>query len=166
MTFGLAAAYYIDNGFGREISKQEARDILLKTEESGLVHCSSNHKGDKIFLCNCCGCCCKALAFITKHENPALIAKSDYYASVDDDTCEGCETCLDRCQVDAIQIENDVANVSMEKCIGCGLCVSTCPTESISMYHKQPAELSAIYSDDIELMGARTKDTNKAFPFQ
>jgi len=166
MTFGLAAAYYIDNGLGREISKQDARDILLKTEESGLVHCSSNHKGDKIFMCNCCGCCCKALAFITKHENPALIAKSNYYALVDDDTCDGCETCLDRCQVDAIQIENDVANVNMARCIGCGLCVSTCPTESISMYHKQPDELSAIYSDDSELMEARAKDTNKAFPFE
>ena len=166
MMFGLAADYYIENGFGREVSKEEARDILLKTEESGLVHCSSNHKGDKIFMCNCCGCCCKALAFITKHKNPGLIAKSNYYASVDEDVCEGCETCVDRCQVDAIEIEEDFARVSMEKCIGCGLCVSTCPTESISMHLKQPLEFSPIFADDSELMEARSKDTGKAFPFE
>ena len=36
---------------------------------------------------------CKALAFITKHDIPGLIAQSNYYAAVDADTCEGCETC-------------------------------------------------------------------------
>ncbi|MGD8761891.1 MAG: 4Fe-4S binding protein [Desulfobacteraceae bacterium] len=166
MMFGFAADYYIENGLGREISKEEAKEILLKTEESGLVHFSSNHAADKIFMCNCCGCCCKALAAITKYDNPGLIAKSNYYASVDADTCDGCETCTDRCQVDAIQIEDDLAVISMAKCIGCGLCVSTCPTEAISMIHKQPDDLSFIFADDNELNEARAKDTNKAFPFE
>ncbi len=66
MTFDLAADYYIENGLGREISKKEAHEILLKAEESGLVHHSSNHKGSKMFICNCCGCCCKAMAHINK----------------------------------------------------------------------------------------------------
>jgi ferredoxin len=166
MMFGLAADYYIENELGREISKEEAKEILLKTEESGLVHFSSNHEAHKIFMCNCCGCCCKALANVTKYDNPGFIAKSNYYASVDTDTCDGCETCTDRCQVDAIQIEDDLAVISMTKCIGCGLCVSTCPTESISMIHKQPDALSHIFVDDNELTQARAKDTNKAFPFE
>ena len=88
--FDIAADYYIDNGLGREITREEAEQVLLKAEESGLVHCSSNHKGQKIFICNCCGCCCKALAAITKYENPGLIVKSNFYASVDTETTLHC----------------------------------------------------------------------------
>ena len=165
MTFGFAADYYIENGMAREISKEEAKQILLKAEEDGLVHCSSNHKGEKIFICNCCGCHCKALAFITKHNQPGFIAQSNYYAAVDADTCEGCETCIDRCQVDAIKMKDEVASITYDGCIGCGLCVSTCPTGSISMIHKQPDSLSHIFADDSDLMQARAKDTGKAFPF-
>jgi electron transport complex protein RnfB len=166
MMFDMAADYYIDNGLGREITREEAKQVLMQAEESGQVHCSSNHKGQKIFICNCCGCCCKALAAITKYENPGLIAKSNFYAAVDTEACEGCEACLDRCQVNAIRMADDVAVITPEKCIGCGLCVSTCPTEAISMAHKDPDALSHIYADDFALALARSEDTGKAFPFE
>jgi H+/Na+-translocating ferredoxin:NAD+ oxidoreductase subunit B len=166
MMFDMAADYYIDNGLGREITRTEANQVLLKAEESSQVHCSSNHKGQKIFICNCCGCCCKALAAITKYDNPGLIAKSNYYAVIDTETCEGCEACLDRCQVQAIHMADDIAVITTDKCIGCGLCISTCPTESMGMARKEPHALSHIYADDIDLSLARSKDTGKAFPFE
>ncbi|MDH4068298.1 MAG: MarR family transcriptional regulator, partial [Dehalococcoidia bacterium] len=65
MSFGPSADFYIDNGLGREISKDEARKILLKAEEDGLIHCSTNSAGNKAFICNCCGCCCKVMANLT-----------------------------------------------------------------------------------------------------
>ena len=68
--------------------------------------------------------------------------------------------------MDAIQIADDLAVISMAKCIGCGLCVSTCPTEAISMIHKQPDALSYVFTDDNELNEASAKDTNKAYPFE
>ena len=166
MTFGFAADYYIENGMAREITKEEAKRILLRAEEDGLVHCSSNHKGGKIFICNCCGCHCKALAYLTKHNMPGLVAQSNYYALVDANSCEGCETCTDRCQVNAIKMIDEIATVTFERCIGCGLCVSTCPTGSISMIHKQPESLSHIFDDDNDLMQARAKETGKTFPFE
>ena len=43
------------------------------------------------------------------------------HTSVDTNTCDGCETRTDRCQVDAIQIENDLTTFSVSKFIGCGL---------------------------------------------
>ena len=79
----MAADYYIENELGREITKEEAREILEKSEEDGLVHHSSNHLGKRIFICNCCGCCCKALGHITKYGNPHAIARSNYYAVID-----------------------------------------------------------------------------------
>ena len=166
MPFGSAADFYIENELGREISKEEARQILLKAEEAGLIHCSSNHSGNKMFICNCCGCCCKVLANITKYDNPGVIVKSNYYAVKDDETCTACGTCVDRCQVHAIQIENDLTVINRERCIGCGLCASTCPTESISMVKKPPEEAPTIFSNEREMLQAIGKDRNKQYPFE
>jgi electron transport complex protein RnfB len=166
MTFDLAAEYYIENGLGREISKEEARDILLKAEESGLVHHSSNHKDRKIFICNCCGCCCKALAHINKYDNPAAIAHSNYYAVVDEETCTACETCVERCQVNAVRMEDDVSVILKERCIGCGLCASACPTGSIAMVQKPAEEMSAIFTNQNELLESLAREKNKPYPFE
>jgi NAD-dependent dihydropyrimidine dehydrogenase PreA subunit len=166
MTFDAAAEYYIENECGREITKKEARQILEKAEEDGLVHHSSNHLGKKIFICNCCGCCCKALAHINKHNNPDAVARSNYYAVVDQDECNACEVCVDRCQVDAIRMEDDVAAVDEEACIGCALCVTTCPTEGITLARKQGDKASPIFSDDAELLQTVARDKNKQYPFQ
>ena len=114
MSFDMAAQYYIENGLGREISKEEAREVLLKAEESGLVHHSSNHKDKKTFICNCCGCCCKALLHINKYNNPAAISHSSYYAVVDEETCTACETCVERCQVKAVRMEEDVSVIQRD----------------------------------------------------
>jgi Pyruvate/2-oxoacid:ferredoxin oxidoreductase delta subunit len=166
MSFGPAAAFYIENGLGRKISKEEARQILVKAEEDGLIHCSSNHAGNKNFICNCCGCCCKALAHMVKYDNPRAIARSNYYATKDQDTCTTCRTCVERCQVHAIQIENDLTVINRDRCIGCGLCASTCPTGSISMVSKPPEEASAVFSSDIEMLQAIGKETGKVYPFE
>jgi ferredoxin len=164
--FDMAAEYYIENEFGREITKQEAREILEKAEEDGLVHHSSNHLGKKIFICNCCGCCCKALAHINKHGNPDAIARSNYYAVVDPEECNACEMCVDRCQIHAIELEDDVATIDKHECIGCALCISSCPTESISLERKSPDEAVPIFADEAELLGTVARDKNKQYPFE
>jgi Na+-translocating ferredoxin:NAD+ oxidoreductase subunit B len=166
MSFGPAAEYYIENGLGREITQQEARDILKKAEEQGLVHCSSNQKGPKIFICNCCGCCCGVLQAVNKYNVPTAMAKSNYYARINEETCTGCESCVDRCQVHAIGIEDASAHVEKGRCIGCGLCVSACPTNSISLVRKKKDDLSVIFTDSIALVQAIGKEKGKAFPFE
>jgi ferredoxin len=105
------------------------------------------------------------LGFITKYNLSTAIAKSNYYASVNKDTCSACEVCVDRCQVKAIQVQNDHAIINKERCIGCGLCVSSCPTQSISMVHKLPEESSVIFPDQTALLQAIGKEKNKEYPF-
>lgn len=165
LSLGPAADYYIENGFAREISREEALQVLAKAEEDGLIHFSSNHKGQKVFICNCCGCCCKALAHMTKHGNPSVIARSNYYAVLNAETCSFCETCLERCQVEAISLENEMAAIDPKRCIGCALCVSTCPTGSISIRRKGPEEASLVFADDQEMKQAFSRDMKKMFPF-
>src|SRR4030043_1140047 len=50
MSFGPAAEFYIENGLGRGTTKDEAKRILEKAEEEGLVHCSTNKAGHKTFI--------------------------------------------------------------------------------------------------------------------
>jgi hypothetical protein len=50
LSFGPGADFYIENGIGREITKDEARKILARAEEDGLVHCSTNKAGTKNFI--------------------------------------------------------------------------------------------------------------------
>ncbi len=166
MSFGASADFYSENGLGREISKEEAKEILLKAEEDGLIHCSTNSAGNKAFICNCCGCCCKSLANVTKYGNLQAVIKSDYYATKDEEACTNCGTCVERCQVNAIRNENDHTVIDKEKCIGCGLCASTCPTASITMVHKLPQEASPIFSGGKALLEAMGKETGKAYPFE
>ena len=166
MSFGPAADYYIENGLGREITQEEARGIIREAEEQGLVHCSSNHKGPKLFICNCCGCCCGVLQAVNKHNLLTAMAKSDYYSKVNPDTCTGCESCMDRCQVNAIRVQDAIATIEKERCIGCGLCVSTCPSESLSMVKKETDDLSVIFPDQITLVQAIGKEKGKPFPFE
>ena len=165
LSFGPAADYLIENGCAREITKEEAKQVLAKAEEDGLIHFSSNHKGDKIFICNCCGCCCKALAHMNKYGNAKIIAQSNYYAVLDAETCTACETCVQRCQVSAIEMGEESATIDRTRCIGCGLCVSTCPTASIAMRRKDPEKQSPVYADNQEFMQALSEDLNKPLPF-
>jgi electron transport complex protein RnfB len=166
MSFGAFADFYIENGLGREISKEEAKKTLAKAEEDGLIHCSINTAGNKLFICNCCGCCCKSLVNVTKYGNLQAIVKSNYYATKDEETCTDCGTCVERCQVNAIRSENEHTVIQKELCIGCGLCASTCPTGSITMVRKSTQEASPIFSGGKALLQAMGKETGKAYPFE
>ena len=166
MMFDMAADYYIENGLGREITREDAFEVLRQAEESGLVHCSNNHADSKMFICNCCGCCCKALGFITKYNHLPSIAKSNYYARIDHDGCVACEICVERCQVGAITMKDDVAIIDVERCIGCGLCVSTCTSDAMEMVRKSPGEDSPIFANSLEVLQAMGRERGKQFPFE
>lgn len=136
LLFGSAARHYIDLEMGREISIQEALDILDKCDEAGLVTQPANaiNPGG---MCNCCGDCCPLLRTIKNYSRPADMVSSNYYAVVASEECTACETCMGRCQMDAIFIgKDDVAEVNRDRCIGCGLCVTTCDTNALSMQLK------------------------------
>jgi Na+-translocating ferredoxin:NAD+ oxidoreductase subunit B len=76
-----------------------------------------------------------------KFVHPAELYTPNYFATVDSERCEGCETCLERCQMEALTIESEIAIVNANRCIGCGLCVSTCPTGAIQL-HKKAMEVT------------------------
>lgn len=129
--FGSHADYYVDKGMGRMIDEDEAIKIIDKCDEAGLVPqpFSAQNPGG---LCNCCGDCCGILRGLKLQPKPAAKVTSSYFAEVDQELCSGCETCVDRCQMDAITVD-EVAAIYLDRCIGCGLCVTTCPEEALSL---------------------------------
>ncbi len=123
---------------GKEITKQEAHDLIKMAEEVGLVHLTYNVQGGGFYICNCCKCCCGVLRSINELGIPAsMVINSNYYAEIDEDKCIACGTCLDeRCQVGAIEEGDDAYRIIPDRCIGCGLCISTCPNDAIRLVHK------------------------------
>ena len=124
-----------NNSEGRLLTKEEARALLLKTEEMGLVHLTANQQGDNYYICNCCGCCCGVLRSINNLGIPASrVINSHYYAEIDPEKCIGCGTCADeRCQVQAVEEGEEAYRIDPEGCIGCGLCIGTCAEEAIRL---------------------------------
>jgi Fe-S-cluster-containing hydrogenase component 2 len=139
-SFGSHADYYVENGLGRYIDKDEARAIVKRNEREGLVMQPFNSQ--KIGgMCSCCGDCCGVLRSLRAQPRPAESVQSNYYAVVDAGACTGCETCAERCQVDAVDFTDAVAVINRDRCIGCGLCVTTCPTEALELVQKAEEQL-------------------------
>ena len=124
-----------------DITKEEAIALLNQAEEAGLVHCVSNAIQDVFYVCNCCGCCCGILRGITDWGIEESVARANYFAVVDADECTSCGICVERCQVKAITLEQDIATVALDKCIGCGLCVSGCTSAAVKLERRADSEL-------------------------
>ena len=143
LVFGVGADYYQRNGLGRVIDQQEAFDILEKANEAGLVLQPGNTR-EILNICCCCGCCCQVLKAFKRREKPVSMAATAFVAVAAPDTCSGCESCMDRCQMEALQVVNDQITVNRDRCIGCGLCVSTCPAESLTLRRKPESDQSVV----------------------
>ncbi|MBA3010451.1 MAG: 4Fe-4S dicluster domain-containing protein [Proteobacteria bacterium] len=139
--FGSMGQYYLDKKMGRQISLDEAIEILKDCREAGLVTqpaTAQNPSG----MCNCCGDCCGVLGAIGKHPAPASIVFSNHIVTMTENECSGCELCLERCQMDALTLNEDgKIGVAENRCIGCGLCVTTCPVEALKLIDKPDKEL-------------------------
>lgn len=134
-SFRRAAETYIERGQAREVSKEEALKILDKAQEDGLVLQPGNSQRP-MNICTCCGCCCGVLSHQKKLEEPAQFFATNFYAEVDPDLCTGCGICEERCNMDAVHVEETIAKVNIARCIGCGVCVPTCTSEAITLRKK------------------------------
>ncbi|MFX1288874.1 MAG: DUF362 domain-containing protein, partial [Promethearchaeota archaeon] len=135
-TFRTFAKSFIEKGLAREITREEALKILEKAEEDGLVLQPGNSQRP-MSICTCCGCCCGVLTSHKQLKELAHLFATNYFAEVDTELCIGCGNCEERCNVDAVHVEDDIAVVDKMRCIGCGVCVPTCTSEAISLIKKE-----------------------------
>ena len=131
------AEYVIEKGIGKKITKQEALQIIKKSEEAGLVHLVDNAREGIKHTCNCCGCCCWSVGTIRRKKIPRDVLMATYFLrETDQEKCTGCGLCVDICPVQVIKMEGDFPAVDKEWCIGCGVCAAPCPTSAVKLVRK------------------------------
>ena len=130
------------------LTMEEAMEILADADREGLVHSINNAQTEVYYICNCCTCSCGILRGMVEFGSVNSIARSDFYAEVDTESCTGCESCLDRCAFSAMTMEEGICEVDRKACYGCGLCISSCETEALSLVQKSPEELTPPPADD------------------
>lgn len=102
-----------------EIKGVETGDM---TRMVATVHCNGTNENTKI-LYNYEGINdCRTMAMLSGGS-----CKSCQYG------CQGCGTCVDVCEYDAIHIVNGVALVDEDKCVACKKCIEICPKNIISL---------------------------------
>jgi NAD-dependent dihydropyrimidine dehydrogenase PreA subunit len=125
----------------REITLDEALEVLEKTHEAGLVHMAYGHgdlyePGVVNSVCSCCTCCCGIFSGILRFGLFPHLLTSHATVVTDESACIDCGDCVERCQFGAREITSGLLEFNPDLCFGCGLCVSTCPTYAITLLDK------------------------------
>ncbi len=134
--FGKSAQFAIEHKFGEKISKEDAKRIINKASDEGLVHKAFhihlNPELEEEALCNCCFCCCGIFTLFWEGVTP-YHCYSSYLPEVEEDICVGCGTCVEKCPMKAIDLVENIAVINSSRCIGCGVCVHHCPEEAMKL---------------------------------
>ena len=102
---GDMADYCRETGKGRDITYDEAMQILKNAEKNGFVHQITNIDGEnKIFaICNCNVNICNALRTSQLFNTPNM-SRSAYVARVEKDKCVACGKCVEYCPAGAVKL--------------------------------------------------------------
>jgi Fe-S-cluster-containing hydrogenase component 2 len=146
-----AADLYLRHGRAREITLDDALHIIELANQSALVLQPGNSR-DTNFICCCCGDCCGVLRNVRRHPQPSSVVSSGYLAHSDEQICSACGDCLERCQMDAIDLDPGYAVVNVARCIGCGLCITTCSTGAMQLQPKPKEEQPYVPRNIVENM--------------
>ena len=137
----------LDPAIGRIVSKDEAKEHVVKALDLGLFPAISHYSRDAqmyslefeklLTLCFCCDCCCtirntvKATDgldnsfFSNTHKLPFV------HIELDLDKCTGCRKCEDICMANAIVFEDGKPTLIEDKCKGCGKCALVCDAYTV-----------------------------------
>lgn len=105
LRLGPAAEYYIRTGKGKQVTREEAREICIQAEKEGLMHQIPNLSGpgEALAICNCCGCSCFGLRNANLYRNPDW-SRSNYVSQVDTEKCVACGECVENCPSNALTL--------------------------------------------------------------
>lgn len=121
-----------------QITAEEALEAMRRTYDAGLVHMAYVFEGkDEIeYICSCCSCCCHSLSAAIRFGYEDHVFSSNYVADQDEERCESCGVCVERCHFKARALVDGSLEYSQDACFGCGLCVEICPEGAISMVER------------------------------
>jgi electron transport complex protein RnfB len=129
----------VKHGMARELTYDQTLRLLRECNEDGLVH-TINIYGQ---ICNCCRDCCAI--FHSFNLGAPTFAPSPFTAQSDQQTCNACGSCAERCPVGAIQVDGHGV-VDSAICIGCGVCIPTCKQKAMKLTRRPVAQQTAAMS--------------------
>ncbi len=102
---GKGAEHYIRTGRARQITKEEALEIIHRAETNGLMHDMPNieEAGESAAICNCCSCACFGLR-VGLMFGARDVIRSNYVAEVDEAKCVACGQCVENCPANALRL--------------------------------------------------------------
>jgi len=119
-------------GVSEVITKEEAKEVIIKSDKAGLVHTVSDHG-----ICNCCDDCCYLFRSQRERESVGFWPMSPHIVAFDESKCIACGKCTTRCHFNVFTKRgagrDAQLDVDRKNCIGCALCVQTCPTGALHM---------------------------------
>ena len=141
LTFNKSAESLAKHKIARSISREEAHRILNLCIDKGLVQLGDNVQESVNWICNCCSCCCEALLAYKRLGYSANI-NTNFVSRPSDEPCTECGECIERCPVNAIELDkrdsgSSYAKIDSGRCIGCGVCVRFCPSNSIVLERRE-----------------------------
>jgi electron transport complex protein RnfB len=130
------------------ISYAEALAISDDAEQAGLIHeTPGNNSSLSGVICSCCTDCCSTFEpAIHSGKLRQVSDPSRYLAVIDTDLCTGCQTCVERCLFNAIEMvpvpnsKKKKAKIDPEKCMGCGACILGCKVKALTFELVRPPE--------------------------
>jgi Pyruvate/2-oxoacid:ferredoxin oxidoreductase delta subunit len=135
----------LERGYGRRLTKEEAKKLLRWADKKGLMHTADSEWQSRGLhaICNCCACDCYPFLAAQELGSKGVWPKSHYAAEYDRERCNQCGACVKRCHFEAFYHDGSALEVDgksrkgvgydLKKCWGCGLCANACPEKAIEM---------------------------------
>jgi len=149
----------------RVYTLEQALEKSDEAERAGLVHDGpANAAIMPGILCNCAADCCSVMgqSLASGEDMHSIYAPSRFQPVLDQEKCAGCQTCVERCSFNAIEMvkvpgsKKMKAQINTAECMGCGVCVIGCPQKAMTYElirppeHIPPAEASPFSKIKIE----------------
>jgi NAD-dependent dihydropyrimidine dehydrogenase PreA subunit len=120
------------------LTPDEAKEVLAKLNKRGLVHTVFTFGTPYLAgLCNCDYPDCAAIRTVVDL-GIRVLWKGHYVAKIDPELCNGCASCVHRCQFRALSFSpsKNKAIIDQFQCFGCGLCATECDQDAITLVER------------------------------
>lgn len=124
---GKQAEWFIEIGAGRELTRDEAKALLQRSVDEGMIlDCLYTKEAENICSCHA-DCCLYVGAVRMLNGGPALADCSHFELVHKKDDCIKCGMCEKQCPMLAIVMDDEGYPIVDSACVRCGQCATVCP---------------------------------------